>query len=163
MSSIWKFPGEGSDWSCSCQPTPQLQQHQIRATSVIYTTAHGNAGSWANWARPGTEPTSSWVLVCYCYATMGTPTLTFFFFCFLGPHPWHTDGPRLGTKSELQLLAYATAMWDPSCIGDLHHSSQQCWILTHLARSGIKPESSWILVRFISTAPQQKLQQFLKN
>ena len=25
----------------------------------------------------------------------------FFFFCFLGLHPWHTDAPRLGVKSEL--------------------------------------------------------------
>ena len=32
---------------------------------------------------------------------------------------------------ELQLLAYttATAMQDPSRVCDLHHSSQQCWIL----------------------------------
>ena len=47
------------------------------------------------------------------------------FFCFLGPHPWHVEVPRLGVKSDLQLLAYATAtaMWDPSCVYDLHHSS----------------------------------------
>ena len=29
--------------------------------------------------------------------------------------------------------------------------------LTHWARSGIEPESSWILVRFVSAAPQWKL------
>ena len=42
--------------------------------------------------------------------------------------------PRLGVKSELQLLAYAaaTAMWDPSRFCDLHHSSQQHWILNLL-------------------------------
>ena len=33
----------------------------------------------------------------------------FFYFCFLGPHPWHMDVPRLGVESELQLLAYTTA------------------------------------------------------
>ena len=33
--------------------------------------------------------------------------------------------PRLGVKSELQLLAYATAMWDLSHTCDLHYSSQQ--------------------------------------
>ena len=27
--SIWKFPDQGMDWSCSCRPTPQPQQHQI--------------------------------------------------------------------------------------------------------------------------------------
>ena len=34
---------------------------------------------------------------------------------FLGLHAWHTEVPRLGVKSERQLLAYttATAMSDP--------------------------------------------------
>ena len=44
--------------------------------------------------------------------------------------------PRLGVESALQLLAYttATAMWDPdlSLVCDLHHSSQQHWILHSL-------------------------------
>ena len=44
---------------------------------------------------------------------------------FLGPHLWHMEVPRLGVKSELQLLTYitATAMPDPSHVCDLHHSS----------------------------------------
>ena len=59
---------------------------------------------------------------------------------------------------ELQLPAYATAtvMRDTSCIWDLHHSSWQCWILNSRAWPGIKPASSWILVRFVSAEPQQK-------
>ena len=42
--------------------------------------------------------------------------------------------PRLGVKLELQLPAYtrATAIWEPSCICDLHHSSSQCRILNPL-------------------------------
>ena len=40
------------------------------------------------------------------------PTIFFFFFVFLGLHPWHMEVPRLGVKSELQLSA--TAMPDPS-------------------------------------------------
>ena len=36
--SIWRFPGQGSNWSCSLQPIPQPQQHGIRATSVTYST-----------------------------------------------------------------------------------------------------------------------------
>ena len=31
--------------------------------SVTYTTAHGNAGSPIQWARPGIKPTSWWILV----------------------------------------------------------------------------------------------------
>ena len=31
--SIWRFPGYGSNWSYSCQPTLQPQQLGIQATS----------------------------------------------------------------------------------------------------------------------------------
>ena len=37
------------------------------------------------------------------------PFFFFFFFFFLGLHLWHTEVPRLGVKSELQLPAYVTA------------------------------------------------------
>ena len=43
---MWKFPGWGLNRSYSCQPTPQPQPRQIWATSVIYTTAHGNTGAF---------------------------------------------------------------------------------------------------------------------
>ena len=58
----------------------------------------------------------------------------FFFLPLLGPHPQHIEVPRLGVESELQLPAYATATatQDPSCVCDLHHSSQQHWILNPL-------------------------------
>ena len=44
------------------------------------------------------------------------------------------EDPRLGVKSELRLPDYATATaaQDPS---DLHHSSQQCWILNPLSEA----------------------------
>ena len=45
--------------------------------------------------------------------------------------------PRLGVKSELQLLAYTTATATPdlSIIYDLHHSSRKCWILNPLSKA----------------------------
>ena len=50
------------------------------------------------------------------------------------------EGPRLGVKSEPQPLAYttATAMPDLSRVCNLHHNSQQRWILNPLseARAG---------------------------
>ena len=52
----------GSNWSCSCWLPPQPKQHGIWAASVTYSTAHLNAGSLTHWARPGIEPTSSWML-----------------------------------------------------------------------------------------------------
>ena len=66
--------------------------------------------------------------------------------------------PRLGVTWQLQPLAYATATatWDPSCICNLHHNVVS---LTHWVRQGIEPASSWILVRFISTAVQQELRK----
>ena len=55
------------------------------------------------------------------------------FFIFLGPHQQHMEVSRLG------VLTGATA-------ANLHHSSQQCRILTHWAKPGIKPTYLWILV-----------------
>ena len=44
--------------------------------------------------------------------------------------------PRLGVELELQLPTYTTAiaMWDPSCVCDLHQSSQQHRILNLLSK-----------------------------
>ena len=58
-------------------------------------------------------------------------------FCFLGSHLQHMEVPRLGVEWERQLPAYttATAMLDP---------------LTHWARPGIEPTSSWILVSLLT-------------
>ena len=62
--------------------------------------------------------------------------------------------PRLGVKSELQLLAYvtatATATPDPSHLCNLHHSSQQGWNLNPLRRPGTRPKSPWTLVSFMT-------------
>ena len=65
-------------------------------------------------------------------------------------------------ESPLELPAYATATAtpDPSCICNLCHSSWQRQILDPL-RSGIEPTSSWILVGFISAAPQWELLHWL--
>ena len=74
----------------------------------------------------------------------------YLFFCFLGSHLQHMEVPRLGVESELQLLVYSTAtvMPDPRQVCDLHHSSQQHWILNPLNetrdRAHILMDTSWI-------------------
>ena len=62
------------------QPTPQPQQHGIRAVSATYTTAHGNTRSLTHWVRPWVKPATSWFLVGFVNhcATTGTPTFLFY-------------------------------------------------------------------------------------
>ena len=81
------------------------------------------------------------------------------FVCFLGLHLQHMEVPRLGAESELQLLAYTTAraMLDPSHIYDLHHSSRQHGILNLLSEARDQMSFSWILIGFVSAAPQWEL------
>ena len=57
-----------------------------------------------------------------------------------GPHPQYMEVPTLGAESELELPAYTPA----------HGNAGS---LTHRARPGIKPASSWTLVGFITTEP----------
>ena len=59
------------------------------------------------------------------------------FFLFLGPHPWHMGVPRIGVKSEPQLLAYttSTATLDLSRICNLHPSSWPHRILNPLSEA----------------------------
>ena len=58
---------------------------------------------------------------------------------------------------ELQMPAYNTdtARQNPRHVCNLAHGNTGS--LTHRARPGIEPVSSWILVRFVTTEPQWKL------
>ena len=70
-------------------------------------------------------------------ARPSSPAKILFYFCFLGPHPWHIEVPSLGVQLEQQLPAYvtATATQDPSYICDLHRSSWQRQILDPLSKA----------------------------
>ena len=72
--------------------------------------------------------------------------------CFLGPYLPHMKVPRIRVESEMQLLAYTTAiaMQDLSHVCHLHHSSRHARPLTFWVRPGIRPSSSWILVSFVT-------------
>ena len=68
--------------------TPEPQQRQIRAVSVTYTTAHGNAGSLTHWARPGFEPRNLMApnrihfhcSICFSRAVLNNPCKVEFLF-----------------------------------------------------------------------------------
>ena len=68
-----------------------------------------------------------YLLVCLLWHHQWAYSSGGFCFCFLflWPHLEHMEVPRLGDELELQ-PAYTTvmAMWDPSCICDLHCSLQ---------------------------------------
>lgn len=59
---------KGSNQSFSYWLMPQPQQCRTQAMSVTYTTAHGNIRSPSHGARPGMEPTLSWILVGFVSA-----------------------------------------------------------------------------------------------
>ena len=106
------------------------------------------------------ELSANWNLQCIFKKIMTTLGISFSFFLFRAV-PVAYGNPRLGVKSKLQLLAYATATEtrDQSHVCNLHHSSRQ----DHWARPGIKPAFSWILVRFVTTEPQWELWVYLSS
>ena len=97
------------------------------------------------------ESLASIRLSCKLWCVPFCKLKTFFF--LLGPRLWHVEVPRLGVKSELQLLAYttATATWDTSHIRELHHSSWQHWTLNPLSKARdqthILMDTNWICFR----------------
>ena len=96
----------------------------------------------------------------------------FFFFFFLGLHPWHLKVPRLGVQSEPQLPMPQPPMpqpqpqqhqlWATSSSYTTAHGNTGS--LIHWTRPGIEHATSWFLVRFSSTVLWRKLLNgFLKS
>ena len=94
------------------------------------------------WSGTNTREWVALLIALFC--------ILFVLFCFLGLHPWHMEIPSLGVKVKLRLPAYttATAMPDPSCICDPHHSSHQHHIPDPLSetrnQSRVFMDASWI-------------------
>ena len=94
-------------------------------------------------------------------ATVGTSKTIFW---FLGPHPLHMEVSRLEVKSELKLLAYATATAapDPSHICHLHHSLQQGGILNPVGQARdptyILVDTGWVYNPLSHTGTPQRIE-----
>ena len=56
--SIWKFPVQGLNWSCSCSLCHSHGNTGFEPHPT-YVAAWGNARSLIHWARPGIKPASS--------------------------------------------------------------------------------------------------------
>ena len=109
--------------SYRCRPTPQPQQHRIRAASGTYTTAHDNAaGSPTHWARPeGIGPTSSWILIGFVSTVpqLALPSFCMFYSISIS---WSLRAEKMGITITndssriflrmLQIIQVMGAMWN---------------------------------------------------
>ena len=136
-SNSWKGSKKLRQWGTEAvlaSPSPLLAQPPCqvfpwRRLIMYWLRAHRHWSQAAQVQTLGLPPFPSCV-------TLGKIPFFFFFFCWLGPHPWHMKAPRLGVESQV-LPAYttATAMQDLSHICDLHHSFWQHRILNPLSEA----------------------------
>ena len=96
-------------------------------------------------ALQGVLPSLGDNLALACWRKACFYLFIYFFFVFLGSCPWHMEIPRLGGKSEQQLLDYtiATATQDLSHICHLYHSSWKHQILNPLS---VARDQTWVLM-----------------
>ena len=154
----------------------------IRAAAASIRHSLGNARFLTHWASPRIEPTSSQrqhpVLNLLSYnknsiLVLNLPSvlinslilqrekvfirMCFFFFFFWLFFFWLFRATPVACGSSQargQIKAAAAG---------LHHSHSKAGFLTHWVGPGIEPTSSWILVRFITTKPQQELKKKKKK
>ena len=81
------------------------------------------------------------------------------YFLLLRAAPGAYGDSQAGVKSELQLpaSARARAMQDQAMSATYTTAHSNAGSLTHWAKPGEEPATSWFLVRFVSAVPQQEL------
>ena len=111
------------------------------------------------WKESGSLIVRNWTPLAITYIF---PLVFFFFFLFFfsGLSLQHMEVPRLGVWSELQMPTHATATQGPSQVLDYTAAHGTTRSPNHWVSLGIEPASSWILVGFISDAPQRELPSF---
>ena len=116
---IWKFPGWESTQSCSCQPTPQPQQCGIWAMSQPTSWPKVMPDPLIYWARPGIEPTSSWILVGFATAE---PQWELLSILILGDN-W----ARTRTWGTLMAEVHFHELWPSSAVHNTVHCCLEGW------------------------------------
>ena len=114
------------DWNCHVFQTARLQSallfgglpvfdplnripHNIASDQGIYLTVKEVGNGHRVMGSTSSVTSES----CWSGRVTRLLLLLLFFFVFLGPHLQHMEVPRLGVKSELQLLAYTSATATP--------------------------------------------------
>ena len=86
---------------------------------------------------------------CFIHIITTLCIIIFFFLYILGPHPWHMEVPRLGVQSVWPLPEpQQCQIWAASATYTTAHGHARS--LTHWARPGIEPATSWFLVGFVN-------------
>ena len=117
---------------------PQPQQQGIQAMSGTCTTALGNSGSLTHWARPGIEPSSSWVFLT---SEPWGELLT----CFLNLH--HSPLPRTCFSPQPHLYSVAaTSLLTSGLHPPSIQHSQASRLPHHCCTSGQAPTHPWLLL-----------------
>ena len=86
--------------------------------------------------------------------------VTFFFFFGLFravPTAYGSSQARSQSRAAAASLCHSHSNVDLSHVCNLHHIHSNARSLTHWAVPGIKPMSSWILVKFVTAEPQWEL------
>ena len=94
-----EVPRLGVESELQLPASPQPQQRQTWASPATYPTACSNAGSLTYWARPGIEPTSSWILVGFLLTEPQSPGINL---C-IWQWPQHAEvlGPGIKTSPQM--------------------------------------------------------------
>ena len=128
--SYKRWHHETSAWSlqCSCGLLPKI---------TLLAKKRGHIDLSLKQTRK--FPEKNHVLVTVTHRQLCSGCLIFFFFCLFAIY-WAAPVAYVGSQARGRIgdvpasLARATATWDLSCVCNLHHSSQQRWIVNPLSK-----------------------------
>ena len=120
---------------------------------------------WGTWALGKGRPEFKSLFYCsqalwpLCVSTSLVLSFLFFFWLFKNKLVAYESSQAWGwiiaTAASHSLSHSNTGIWATCATYTTAHGNAKS--LTHWVRPGIKPSSSWILVGFVSAAPQQEL------
>ena len=96
---------------------------------------------------------------CFAFFFFSSLFFFFFFFGFFRAPPSAWGGSQARDLIGVTAAGHSHSIWAMSATDTTAHSNTRS--LTHWVRTGIKPTTSWFLVRFVSTAPRWELLLFL--